>query len=100
MLRARIIARVPKNVQARLEEAAELSGATVNQFVVQAAVEKAESLLERERVTALSTRDAKRLLELMDNPPPPNEKLRLALEAHRRLTGGDPDGPFGWPPRP
>jgi uncharacterized protein (DUF1778 family) len=91
---------VPKNVQARLEEAAELSGATVNQFVVQAAVEKAESLLERERVTVLSARDAKRLLELIDNPPPLNEKLRLALEAPRRLTGGDSDRAFEWPPRP
>lgn len=97
--RGRVTARIPKHVQLRLEEAAELTGATVNQFIVQAAVEKAESLLERERVTVLSARDAKRLLELIDNPAPPNENLKRALEAHRRFTGGDPDRAFEWPPR-
>ena len=97
--RGRITARIPKHVQVRLEEAAELSGATINQFVVQAAVEKAETLLERERVTVLSAHDAKRLLELMDNPPPPNARLKRALDEHRRLAGGDPDRAFEWPPR-
>jgi uncharacterized protein (DUF1778 family) len=97
--RARISARVPRSVQTRLEEAAERSGATVNQFVVQAAIEKAEALLERERVTVLSARDAQRLVELLDNPPPPNEKLKRGLEMYRRATGGDPHRAFKWPPR-
>lgn len=97
--RGRVTARIPKHVQQRLEEAADLTGATVNQFMVQAAVEKAEAVLERERVIVLSKRDAKRLLELIENPPPPNARLKRALENHRRLTGGDPDRAFEWPPR-
>jgi uncharacterized protein (DUF1778 family) len=90
---------VPRSVQTRLEEAAARTGATVNQFMVQAAVEKAETLLERERVTVLSARDAQRLVELLDNPPPPTEELKRGLEMYRRATGGDPHRAFEWPPR-
>lgn len=46
----RISARVPKPVRETLEEAAALSGATLNQFVVQAALKEAHALLERERI--------------------------------------------------
>lgn len=97
--RARISARVPKDLQERLEEAAERSGATISQFVLQAAVEKAEALFERERVTVLSVRDAERLLALIDNPPPPNDKLKRGLETYRGVTGGNPDRAFEWPPQ-
>ena len=40
--RERIPARVPREIGERLEEAAGRTGATLNQFLVQAAVEKAE----------------------------------------------------------
>ena len=42
--RKRITARVSDKVRATLEQAAELLGATVNQFVVQAAYEEAPAL--------------------------------------------------------
>ena len=48
--RSRISARVPTGVHERLEEAAELVGATVNQFVVQAALKEADRVIEHERV--------------------------------------------------
>ena len=57
-VRERITARMPARVRARLERAADLSGATGNQFLVQAAIEKAEQIIERERQTLLSERDA------------------------------------------
>jgi uncharacterized protein (DUF1778 family) len=83
--RERITARVPARVRARLERAASLSGATVNQFLVQAAVEKAERLIERERVTVLSERDARRLLGLLKQPTPPTSKLLRAAQRHQDL---------------
>jgi uncharacterized protein (DUF1778 family) len=83
--RERITARVPTHVRAQLERAADLSGATVNQFLVQAAVEKAERLIERERLTVLSERDARQLLELMKNPPAPSAKLQRAALRHQEL---------------
>ena len=95
----RVTARVPAKLRARLERAAGLSGATINQFMVQAAVEKADRIIEREQVTRLSERDAKRLLELLDRPPAPNEKLRRGLEQFRKVTHGHSDRAFEWPPR-
>ena len=88
--RARVSTRVPKNVQARLEEAAGLVGATVNQFMLQAALKEADEIIDRERVIRLSRRDAERLMELLDNPPPPNAKLRRALERHEEFLRGRP----------
>jgi len=46
----RISSRVPKPVRKMLEEAAALSGATLNQFVVQAALKEAHAVLETRRV--------------------------------------------------
>jgi uncharacterized protein (DUF1778 family) len=97
--RIRITMRMPKRVRARLEEAAELAGTTVGRFMVEAALKKADDVLEQEGVIRLSKRDAARLLKLLDDPPPPNARLRQALDAHRRMTGGDRGQPFEWPPR-
>ena len=44
--RGRITARVPLSVQETLETAASLTGATLNQFVVQAALHEAERIIE------------------------------------------------------
>ena len=99
--RERISARVPKDVRERLEEAAGRTGATLNQFLVQAAVEKANQVLERERVTRLSARDAEWLLNVLDRPPrPANARLKRALKNYYKATRGDPNRAFDWPTRP
>jgi len=55
--------------------AADLIGATLNQFVVQAAIEKANRIIESESVMVLSRKESLRLLELIENPPPRNQKF-------------------------
>ena len=40
------------------------------QFVVQAALEKAERIIESESTIVLTRRESVRLLELIENPPP------------------------------
>ena len=79
--RKRITARVSKNVRATLEQAAELLGATVNQFVVQTAYQEAQRILERESVIRLSQRDARKVLALLDSPPKANKALKDAVKA-------------------
>lgn len=54
--RGRITARVPLAVQEILKTAATLTGATLNQFVVQAALREAERIIEQERVSGCSSR--------------------------------------------
>jgi uncharacterized protein (DUF1778 family) len=87
--RGRITARVPLAVQEKLQEAADLVGATVNQFVVQSALEKAEQIIDRETMIGVTRRDAAMLIELLENPPKPNPALKRALERYKgRIKNG------------
>ena len=80
----RISSRVPKPVRKTLEEAAALSGATLNQFVVQAALKEAHAVLERERLVRLSRRDAEVFFKTLENPPKPNARLKKAVAIYKR----------------
>jgi uncharacterized protein (DUF1778 family) len=82
--RQRITARVSDRVRTTLEDAAGLVGATVNQFMVQAAYEHAQRILERERTIRLSLRDTRKLLYLLDHPPKPNKKLKAAVKSYNK----------------
>lgn len=81
--RGRITARVPQAVQEKLMQAAELTGSTLNQFVVQSALERAEQIIDRERVIALNREDAAMLIDLLENPPKPNDALKRALKSYK-----------------
>jgi len=85
--RKRITARVSGSVQNTLEQAAELFGATVNQFVVQAAYQEAQRVLERESVIRLSQQDARKVFALCDSPPKPAKPLRKAVKAYQGSVG-------------
>jgi len=79
----RITARVPENVHALLEKAAGMVGATMNQFVVQAAVDRAKQVVEDDNVIRLSGESTRMFFEALENPPAPNEKLLAAVSAHK-----------------
>ncbi len=82
--RQRISPRVPDSARELLERAAEIYGATVSQFIVQAAVKEAQAVLARERLIRLSIEDARVLAKAMVRPAAPNAKLRKAWARHRR----------------
>lgn len=84
--RKRITARVSDNVRLTLEQAAALSGATVNQFVIQTAYQEAQRLIERETVIRLSQRAARKVLALLDEPPAPSPRLKQAVKAYRNTV--------------
>ena len=94
----RIGARVPHEVYETLCRAAELTGATVNQFLVQSALKEAQAIIEREEVIRLSPRDWNWLLGLLENPPPPNARLQAALERYQKAQCADADTAFHWEP--
>ncbi len=81
--RTRITARVSDSVRLTLEQAAELLGATVNQFVVQTAYQEAQRVIERESVIRLSQKDARKVLALLDNHPRANKRLKNAIKAFK-----------------
>jgi uncharacterized protein (DUF1778 family) len=81
--RGRITARVSLSIQEKLQEAADLTGATLNQFVVQTALERAEQLIERETTISLSRKDAAMLFAMLEKPNSPNDKLAKAAERYK-----------------
>ena len=80
----RLTTRLTDHVLDKLQVAADLVGSTLNQFVEQAALEKADKVIESESTIALSRRESLRLLELMDNPPPRNKKFLQAQARYLR----------------
>jgi uncharacterized protein (DUF1778 family) len=85
----RLTARITGHVQDKLQMAADLVGATVNQFVVQAALEKAEKIIESESTIVLTRRESLRLLELIENPPPRNEKFLQTMVRYQEMKNND-----------
>ena len=90
--RERITARVSSAVAETLNEAAELTGTTLNSFVIQAALEKAQRVIDREKMIHLTRNDAAMLLDLLDNPPEPNAAMKKAFERFKKARYGIPTG--------
>lgn len=81
--RGRITARISVPLVEKLQEAAELSGATLNQFLVQAALKEADRIIEQERVIRFTQEDAALFIDMLDNPRPPNAALAKAYERYK-----------------
>jgi len=82
----RIVSRIPRSNRIIIEKAAAVYGATVNQFIVQTALDRATEILQREELLKLSEKDARLFLDALDNPPTPNENLLKAMQQHDRLV--------------
>ncbi|MBJ6915316.1 DUF1778 domain-containing protein, partial [Vibrio cholerae] len=83
----RITARVDVDTQDLLTKAAALAGmSSINSFVLNAAIEKAKQVIEREQALKLSQADAVLLMEALDNPAVANAKLKLASERYESKT--------------
>ena len=98
--RARLTARVPVDVRDILETAAAMCGATLNQFLIRSALREAERLIEQERVIRLSARDTERFFQALENPAPPNAKLKATLQRYKEAGADARDATFDWRPRP
>ena len=85
-VRGRITARLSADKQEILQLAAELSGSTLNQFIVQSALRAAEQVIEQEdviRSIRLTMEESKRFFAVLDEPPKPNEALQRAMARFR-----------------
>jgi uncharacterized protein (DUF1778 family) len=84
---ARIEARIGPDALAIVKCAAEIKGRSVSEFMVDAAQQAAQKTIEETAVIRLSVEDQRQIMESLLNPPEPNEALRRAVEARRRLFG-------------
>lgn len=86
--RKRRTTRLTDHVLDRLQVAADLVGASLNQFVVQAALEKADKVINGESTIVLTRRQWLWFLEMMENPPPRSEKFLQAQARYLRVKDG------------
>jgi uncharacterized protein (DUF1778 family) len=73
--------RIKRELKARLLRAAALRHTDLTNFVTQAVSREADAVIEEADRLALSRRDSIRVLDLLENPPRPNAKLRAAAAA-------------------
>jgi uncharacterized protein (DUF1778 family) len=86
---ARLEARLPSEVLARLKRAAEIQGRTLTDFVVAAADEAACRAIEQTEIIRLSVEDQRQIAEAIQNPPEPTPALRKAARRYRELFGSE-----------
>lgn len=79
---ARLEARLPASVYALLKRAAELKGRSITDFVVDAAQDAAQRVIEEDGIIRLSAEDQARFAQALLNPPAPNAALKRAMRRH------------------
>ena len=73
--------RVRPEQKATLMRAAALRNTDLTDFVIQNALREAKTVIQEAERTALSKRDSLLVLNLLENPPAANSKLRAAIKA-------------------
>ncbi|MBN9583465.1 type II toxin-antitoxin system TacA family antitoxin [Bradyrhizobium cenepequi] len=73
--------RIKPEVKARLMRAAALRQTDLTDFVTQTALREADAVISAAEQLKLSERDSLMVLELLANPPAPNDRLRAAIAA-------------------
>jgi uncharacterized protein (DUF1778 family) len=82
----RLVARASEDVQRTIQQAAEFSGATMSQFIIDATMSKATAVIDQARNIYLSLEEANTVFAILENPPSPNNAF---LAAAREYKTGD-----------
>lgn len=73
----------------RLSMAASWRGQSLSAFVLGAAIREADEVLASRQQVVLTQEDATTILDLLDNPPRPNEAMAEALRLHAQIVQQD-----------
>ena len=84
---ARLEARLPHDVMARLKRAAEIQGRTLTDFVVAAADEAACRAIQETEIIRLSIEGQRQIAASILDPPAPTPALKRAAKRYRELFG-------------
>lgn len=77
----RLALRIRPADKAVILRAVALEGTDLTEFILRTALREARAVIEEHEQVKLSKRDSLRVLELLENPPAPNAKLRKAARA-------------------
>jgi len=79
----RLVARTSTEMQEIIQRAADYSGATLSQFLIESAMEKARNVIEWTETLHLSMAGADALFAALENPPKANTKLLKAAQNYK-----------------
>jgi len=80
---SRLDLRIPREQKEHFEEVLELGGfRSLTDFLISAASEKADAIMEKHNNWLSSEEDRKTFFAALVNPPSPNAKLKLAMKKH------------------
>ena len=82
---ARLEARLTPDTLASVKRAAEISGRSISDFVVEAARQAAERTIAETQIIRLSLAEQELVADLLSRPPKTSPALERAFESHRRL---------------
>lgn len=88
---ARIDFRLPAEVREKIELAAFHTGMSLSDFAASTLLERAESVLEKRRITTLNEAQWDRFVQILLDPPEPTEALARLMRAgarHTRMEAG------------
>ncbi len=80
---ARLVARTSEEVHEIIQRAADHTGATLSQFLIDSAMEKARYVIEKSETLRLSMTGADTLVTALENPPKANDKLLKAAQDYK-----------------
>ncbi|NUL35994.1 DUF1778 domain-containing protein [Kosakonia sacchari] len=76
----RIDLRLTDEDKKMIEEAAAMTNQTITQFLLSSASERAAEVIEQHRRLVLSEASWNRVMDAIENPPTPNDKLKRAAK--------------------
>lgn len=83
----RLEARVTAEQKRLIEQAAALQGRSLTDFVLSSVQDAARRAIEEHQRLELSLRDSEAFVEVLLNPPPPNDRLRETVGRYRQVIG-------------
>jgi uncharacterized protein (DUF1778 family) len=82
----RLIARATSEQKLRIQRAADLSGRSLTDFILDNALAAADETIKSHQVIQLTVRETRALFAALDNPPDFDEKMLEAAKRHQETV--------------
>ena len=76
----RLDVRIPRRIKETIERAASLTGNTLSSYAINTLQASAEKDIQEYETVLLNERERDRFLDILANPPKPNEALRSLMK--------------------
>ncbi|MEQ8963878.1 MAG: DUF1778 domain-containing protein [Coleofasciculus sp. C2-GNP5-27] len=83
----RLEARVTKEQKRIFQQAADIQGRTLTDFIIASVLDAAKQVIQEHEIMTLSAQDREVFVKALLNPPEPSDKLRTAAQRYRQKLG-------------